>query len=63
MEISNIKCSQCDLHLALKKTLFNYMGRTFNHEVPCCPKCGMVFIPKELAEGKMAKLEQQLEDK
>jgi hypothetical protein len=59
----NVKCVRCDESLVLKKTVFDYMGRSFAHEVPCCPTCGMVFIPRELAEGKMAEVEEQLEDK
>jgi hypothetical protein len=31
--------------------------------VRTCPKCGKVFTPEELDEGKMAEVEQQLDDK
>ena len=58
-----VKCARCNEPLKMKKTVFEYMGRSFSHEVPCCPICGMVFIPPELAEGKMAQVEEQLEDK
>jgi len=61
--MENIKCARCDVNLVSKKTVFDYMGRSFTHEVPCCPKCGKVFIPPELAEGRMAEVEEQLEDK
>lgn len=57
------KCAKCKEKLVLKKTAFNYLGHKFSHEVLCCPKCGNVFIPKELAEGRMAEVEQQMEDK
>jgi NAD-dependent SIR2 family protein deacetylase len=57
------KCARCDVPLELKKTEFEYMERSFSHAVPTCPKCGDVFIPPELAEGKMAEVEEQLEDK
>jgi len=63
MGSENIKCARCDAFLVMKKTLFEYVGRNFAHEVPCCPKCGMVYIPPELAEGRMAEVEEQLEDK
>jgi len=63
MDDNSIKCARCDEFLRQKKTAFNYMGRSFTHEVPCCPKCGRVFITRELAEGKMAQVEEQLEDK
>lgn len=58
-----LKCGKCNEVLTKKKTLFEYLGHKFSHEVPACPKCGKVFIPKELAEGRMAEVEEQLEDK
>jgi len=61
--MENIKCARCDVNLVPKKTVFDYMGRSFTHEVPCCPTCGKVLIPPELAEGRMAEVEEQLEDK
>ena len=57
------KCGLCKEPLLLKKTLFKYLGRSFTHEVSRCPKCGKVFIPLSLAEGRMAEIEEQLEDK
>ena len=61
--MENIKCARCDVNLVLKKTVFDYMGRSFTHEVPACPVCNKVLIPQELAEGRMAEVEEQLEDK
>ena len=57
------KCSLCNERLVPKKTSFNYLGRDVTHEVDQCPKCGKAFIPKSLAEGRMAEVEEQLEDK
>ena len=57
------KCRKCDEKLVMSKTVFSYLGHAVAHEVPSCPKCGKVFIPKNLAEGKMAEIEEQLEDK
>lgn len=59
----NWKCALCDEPLVLKKTLFSYMGRSFSHEVPRCLQCGRVLILPDLAEGRMAEVEEQLEDK
>ena len=56
-------CAKCDIPLAQKNTVFAYMGMTFSHEVKRCPECGIVFISKELADGKMAEVEQLMEDK
>ncbi len=57
------KCGKCNESLIVKKTVFSYLGKTVAHEVPACPRCGKVFIPQDLAEGKMSELEQLLEDK
>ena len=61
--MSELKCGLCDVLLVYKKTVFSYLNRSFTHEVPRCPKCGKVYIPMELAEGRMAEVERQLEDK
>jgi hypothetical protein len=57
------KCGKCNEGLVMKKTVFSYLGHTVAHEVLTCPKCGKIFIPEGLAEGKMAEVEEQLEDK
>ncbi|MCI8594639.1 MAG: DNA-binding protein [Oscillospiraceae bacterium] len=57
------KCGKCGEALVLKRNVFNYMGRSFGHEVPTCPKCGRIFISKELAKGRMAEVEALMEDK
>jgi len=58
-----LECGKCDRELVLKKVVFEYMGHTVAHEVPVCPNCGRVYISEELAEGRMAEVEQLLEDK
>lgn len=62
-DYSDWKCSTCEIALESKKTVFEYMKRSFSHEVLCCPNCGKVFIPKALAEGRMAEVEKLLEEK
>jgi RNase P subunit RPR2 len=57
------KCNKCQKPLKLKNTVFEYMGRSFSHDVLVCPSCGKVFIPQSLAEGRMAEVETALEDK
>lgn len=59
----NWKCGKCGVALVTQKVTFNYLGRTFSHEVQRCPQCGNVLISRELAEGRMAEVEEQLEDK
>ena len=55
--------AKCSAALVPKKKMFSYMGSVFSHEVPRCPVCGIVFISKELADGKMAEVERLMEDK
>ena len=57
------KCGKCNELLVLKKTVLSYLGRDVTHEISQCPKCGKVFIPMGLAEGRMAEVEEQFEDK
>jgi len=56
-------CAKCEAKLVPKNTMFSYMGMTFSHEALRCPLCGMVLITKGLADGKMAEVEQLMEDK
>ena len=35
----------------------------FPVEMPVCPKCGFVYVPEELALGKVLAVERALEDK
>lgn len=63
MNDAELICAKCNEKLQSKSVMFSYMKRTFSHEVPVCPKCGKVYISKELAEGKMAEVEILLEDK
>ena len=49
--------------LVSRAVIFEYMNRSFSHEVPVCPKCGKVYISEALAEGRMAEVEAALEDK
>jgi uncharacterized protein with PIN domain len=58
-----VRCMKCDHELVLKKVVFEYMGHTVAHEVPTCPKCAKVYVSEDLAEGRMAEVEQLLEDK
>lgn len=56
-------CSTCNEKLLLKPVELEYIGSLFNVELPVCPKCNMVFIPENLALGKMNQVEHLLEDK
>lgn len=56
-------CNCCKIPLIPKKTFFNYLGHSFFTDIPTCPSCGLVFISETLAKGRMAQVEQELEDK
>jgi len=58
-----ILCSNCSVPLEPLKVKVSYLKSSFPAELPCCPKCGQIYVPEELALGKMAEVERTLEDK
>jgi ribosomal protein S27AE len=60
---ANWVCGRCNKALILKKVNVSYMGSSFPVDLPVCPECGQVFVTEVLATGKMAQVEQTLEDK
>jgi len=56
-------CGKCQTGLVMKKVNFSYLAHNFATEIPACPKCGQVFISEQLAKGKMAEVEKNLEEK
>lgn len=59
----NIICAKCGVKLTLGKVTLTYLGSSFPVELYKCPQCGLVYIPEELANGKMKQVEAALEDK
>ncbi|MCB2191125.1 MAG: hypothetical protein KQI62_06140 [Deltaproteobacteria bacterium] len=57
------RCEKCGTKLEPAKVTVEYLGNEFSAELPRCPRCGMVMISESLALGKMAEVEQILEDK
>jgi ribosomal protein S27AE len=57
------RCRKCGGTLVSRKIVFEYLGHTLSHELPACPRCGIVLIPSDIAGGKMADAETSLEDK
>jgi hypothetical protein len=45
------------------KVNVGYLGSMFPVDLLRCRRCGQVFIPEELAMGKMVEVEKLLEDK
>ncbi|WP_031513697.1 DVU_1557 family redox protein [Desulfofalx alkaliphila] len=58
-----LDCMKCGVPMELGKVEVMYLNNKFPIELLKCPKCGMVFIPEELATGKMLEVEKALEDK
>lgn len=58
-----LKCARCGEYLRPRKTLLEYLGHRMTYELPGCPVCGQVFVPEEIAKGKMREVETTLEDK
>jgi hypothetical protein len=56
-------CRKCNRPLEAGTVSVEYMGNQFTTELPTCPGCGFVLISEPLALGKMAEVEQILEDK
>ena len=56
-------CAKCGLPLETGKVNVGYLGSVFPVELLKCSRCGQVFVPVELAAGKMAEVEKLLEDK
>lgn len=59
----NIVCVKCGINLTLGKATLSYLGSSFPVELYKCSQCGLVYIPEELANGKMQQVEAALEDK
>ncbi len=57
------RCVACDQALVPGQIGVSYMNNSFTTEMPRCPRCGLVLVPEALALGKMAEVEQLLEDK
>jgi len=57
------KCARCNQKLVVGQTRVEYLGNRFTTELAKCPRCGFVLVSEELALGKMAEVEQMLEDK
>ncbi len=58
-----IICCKCQRELVPAKTYLSYLGHSFSATILRCPECGQVYIPEEMAKGRIAEVEMQLEDK
>ena len=56
-------CCRCNKELVPTQTFFDYLGHNFHTDILRCPECGEVYIPESLVKGRMAEVDQELEDK
>jgi len=57
------RCTGCDAPLSANQVTVSYLGSVFTISLLTCPACGLTLVPEELALGRMAEVEQILEDK
>ena len=57
------RCGRCQLDLVVGQVALTYMNNRFTADLPYCPGCKRVLITEAVAMGKMAEVEQILEDK
>jgi len=62
-QTQNWICVRCQVPLEIGKVNVGYLDSAFPVDLPMCPNCSQVLISEELATGKMAEVEKQLEDK
>lgn len=56
-------CNRCQCDLVVGQVAIEYMTNRFTTDLPYCPSCKPVLITERVAAGKMAEVEQILEDK
>lgn len=56
-------CNKCKVALEPGKAHITYMKSTISAELLTCPICKEIFVPEDLAMGKMLEVEKMLEEK
>ena len=56
-------CASCGIALQPGKVTVSYLDNAYPVELFRCPRCGLTWVPEEIALGKMAEVEKILEDK
>ncbi|HPR24370.1 MAG TPA: hypothetical protein PLM92_04200 [Bacillota bacterium] len=62
-DAGTIVCTKCNVSMEPIDVTFKYLKRSFRHKVLRCSKCGQVYVPEDLAKGRMAEVEAALEEK
>ena len=58
--MGKLMCHKCRRELVRGKAVFSYLGNAFPVELPVCR---YIYVPEELAVGKVLSVERSLEDK
>ncbi len=61
--LGKLACKKCGVPLVKGSATFGYLDNAFPVELPVCPKCGFIYVPEDLALGKVLSVEKALEDK
>jgi hypothetical protein len=56
-------CAGCSVALEPGKVTVSYLDNAYPVEMLRCPRCGLTWVPEEIALGRMAEIEKILEDK
>ena len=56
-----LTCRKCGVGLVKASAVFGYLDNAFPVQLPVCPRCGFVYVPEELAMGKVLSVEKVLE--
>ena len=56
-------CAGCGIALQPGKVTVSYLDNAYPVQLLRCPRCGLTWVPEEIALGKMAEVEKTLEDK
>lgn len=59
----SLVCEKCKVPLVKADAVFTYLENSFPVEMPVCSKCGFIYVPEDLALGKVLSVEKVLEDK
>lgn len=58
-----LTCVRCGVLMKVRSVTLSYLGHKFTAQVPQCEECGQVYLSEELVRGKIAEVEELLEDK
>lgn len=56
-------CDRCGKALVMREVKFTYLDFDFRETLPSCPECGQVYLSEEFVNTKVARLEEELEEK